>query len=224
MLVGLATAGCGRIGFAPEGSAIVDASSDAQLGDASPDATNVACPSQIRLDDGFDSGLPSSQWEIRIGPQMSVTQTGGVVRFSFGQPSPAGAESSYRQMTAASLREGCVVAELVTVPANGAEAFLAVETATARLRFKVEADKLEADDDVASVDAPYVAAMHRFLRIRDVAGTALWETSSDGTSFVPFHSAPAPDLASAQIELGASTDTSVSGGAVEFAKVLAVVP
>lgn len=161
------------------------------------------------------------------------TSAGGATETAEGRlrlPATAGVTARYTSLRQWTLAGSQVAVKLVAVPAAGGSSSaytslsLVSSTSGTRLRwyFNAVTRDLRAVSDVggsdgAAVILPYDPIGHAWLRIRETAGTVVWETSSDGWDWVIRRSLSTPAWIGTDqilVELAASR----TGGTSDYAE------
>jgi hypothetical protein len=213
-LAALVTAGCGRIGFTPLGD-------DAAGGDAL-----ASCGAIADMTDNFDAAAVSyTRWSTSSNGGVTVAQTAGTAQITLA----TGTGTRYGAFNGAQFYDlgTCMAAvTIVETPrvVSGAEAefCLVQKTPNALLCFDIANGGLNSLYNPGTAmlykNATFDAVADAHLRLRQNAGTVIWETSSDGSSWQFFDSQPSPiDLTQVTIALSAGTFMSVtSPGAARF--------
>jgi hypothetical protein len=186
-LVSLATiAGCGRFGFGdhvPLG--------DATAAPADTIDAGVPCVS-ANITDEFTDGMAAPLFASYAGNGLSISEANQQLVFTFATSVGAGQYAGYDTPTRYPLEGLCVVLHVIAAPSTVAIAYFKISTAASRQIEFFESTNLlvlrthtgqagSIVDNIVTLDfsLPSLA----FWRLRNQAGTAYWDTSSDGVSF-----------------------------------------
>lgn len=235
----MALIGCGRIGFGARGDGGGgDGGGDGAPGDVADalvTGTSV-CPSTVHLADDFEDGVVAPEWMVLTATDLTVAETGGVLRVSYAANSGPNEFAGYREATASDYSVACVIAEIAAIPAasqQAASSYVRIGTGpTDNAAFTFDSGNVRSDlHNGASVKTAdlrtFDPVAHRFLRMRLTATTTYWEASPDGVTYTLLGSVT--DLlhiaSSTQLELMAqSLNATHSAGMAEWASVQVLVP
>ena len=228
----VATGDGGPNGMTTDGDATRAGDANGTVGDA----TTPACGTQVVFEDGWTTAAAGAAWGVGAGVSMTTAEGGGLLKFTFGASVPANTYSSYSQATALDFTSGCMSIGLSSVPnpATDAYCYAGMIDSGNSVNFEVLSDVLYAlsitnsGSTVTTIhSAPYDAAANRFVRIHELAGTYYWDTSSDGTTYVPFASAQTGlDPSALGVLVGTETQAQpvANGGTVTFLPLAVVGP
>ncbi|MFJ3704867.1 MULTISPECIES: LamG-like jellyroll fold domain-containing protein [unclassified Streptomyces] len=182
----------------------------------------VPYPLAMLSDEFDDQRMNATLWTSAGG----ATETEGRLRL----PATAGVTARYTSLRQWTLAGSQVAVKLVAVPAAGGSSSaytslsLVSSTSGTRLRwyFNAVTRDLRAVSDVGGSDGspvilPYDPINHAWLRIRETAGTVVWETSGDGWDWVIRRSLSTPAWIGTDqilVELAASR----TGGTSDYAE------
>lgn len=188
-------------GFCVSGSPDEDAGLDAEPIDAEPspdaDPSTVRCGGLANMRDDFEDPALDPHWWTFSDVGASTLESGGhlAVQLTAGTGSPyAGYTSAYRydftgsQIVAEVSQLGGEVTILEVRAYTGERAQLVGYGVSSELTAAV----YNTADAGERVTIPYVAADHRYWRLREHLGDLLWEFSGDGDTWTELHSEPAP--------------------------------
>ncbi len=202
-----------------------DAAGDAAGGDASAfDAANEdsgtlvpTCGTVDLMRDDFDDSVADWRWEPFAGAGASVSRAHGVLAISLPGGSGASAWAGYSAGLSTSLLDRALTVELQQGTALLSEAqtsLVFMRDSGNQLYITQAGSSLRATHVVVGVlqtaSAVYDSAAHRWLRIREQAGTVEFGTSPDGQTWSVLLEAATPAFASSgQVQLEAG----IEGGA-----------
>jgi hypothetical protein len=185
VVLSLLCGACGRIGF----DAPADTAFDSPVDAADP------CPATISLDEHFPPGsIDTSRWMYQTNPSFTFTQNNGLT-MAFAANVPPGQLASLIEVASHDAHGACLTASVLAIPAvQHAYCDIGWRTPTAnQITWSVSFSGLEATGYVSATmtpstfhSAPFDPIAHKFLRLREAAGTYTFETSATGDVFVPF--------------------------------------
>lgn len=225
-------AGCGRIGFGPDGVGAGDAGGDGRGdGDAAADAfASPGCGATAILTDDFDDGVIGPAWTAMTPHAWTVSEAEGVLRvappFSPALPDSAG----YTQTATVGFAKTCAIAELVAVPTGSplVYAFLRLGTAQKNVELVVEDGQLlgrfnNMGTTGTTGGGAYDPVADRFLRIRNTGSSYVFETGPSLASFTSHGlvggGVVEPSPSTLQLGAGTEAGTTLVSGSAEFANV-----
>ncbi|WP_307126320.1 hypothetical protein [Streptomyces sp. B1I3] len=188
-----------------------------------PTRTGAAPWPVSMMGDLFDGPVQSGLWANVYGGSVV---TGGRARIPLAAGGSAGVQSA-RSWT---LPGASICARLSTAPSplgsSAAEAYFTLNGAAdgTRIGFRLDVVarvlkcvSMVGFADGASVDLPYSAIDHLWLRIRETAGTVYWETSGDGWDWTVRRTLATPAWAVSQ-SLVVSFTNNRTGGTGDYAE------
>jgi hypothetical protein len=215
-IVLLVAAGCGRFGFEqiPRDTGAGGDVTDGSIIDALP------CGPLVALSDNFDDGfIDTTKWTPIVNNGLTVTETAGDLQITLI------AAGGFNYVTFPSVTTyplGTCTARITIVEtpraAAGAEcAFCLAHLATpvGQLCFDISGGVMSSYLKMGTV-TNYVSqtfdpVAHSHLRFRQDATNVIWETSSDGNTWVVFDARPPPiDLTQINVEMFAGTFMNVA--------------
>jgi hypothetical protein len=189
-------AACGRIGF--------DAHPTGDGGGSSDGGTGTPCGGPTAISDNFDDGIQDPTWNLFTKPGMTVSETGGELVITLGDNVAGQNYAGYfgqRYMDMRGSRAFIEVTQTAVPTGMGEAAFLLRADAMNDVGIGIAHGTIGAGLRIAGVETtvmriPYDPIAHRWIQLREDAGTVYYETSPDGTTFTAFANAPTPSYAS----------------------------
>ena len=168
------------------------------------------CPS-LSLQDDFDDGVKSSEWQIRDTGGCLVYESEGRVGFEF--PDSGASECTYHSNTRFDLRASTISIEAPVADIADLEQCLKlripggieVEFELYEGQLRGEKDTVADDDTLFEVSFDPVA--HRYWRFRGAGNTVFWEVSPDGHNWQVMASHESPDWNPGQVAIDIIGDT-----------------
>jgi hypothetical protein len=189
--------------------------SEGRFGDVNLDAPAglAFCPAGD-LVDGFDDGQLAPWWEPYTDLECTALEAAGDLLIAF--PADGVADCGVLSEHLYDLRDSAVTIEAAGLPADPnvrvfLQAGLPGDRET-RLEIEKFGDMLDVEQQVEGADVgqeitPYIAAPHRWWRIRGAAGRIYLEVSPDGAAWTTLHEDDAAfDLSAVRLEVGAGSD------------------
>ncbi|MFG2631389.1 hypothetical protein [Streptomyces sp. NPDC048473] len=186
-----------------------------------PTRTGAAPYPMGMLADDFDDGIVDPTLSTASGGSAEV---GGRLR----QPLASGVVARHTSFREWNLAGSMLAVKLCTIPGiNGSSStsvsmWIYSQTAGTRLRWSCNAvgNQLRAALEVASTDAgaisvPYDPIAHAWLRIRELSGFLLWETSPDGFEWTVVRSLATPARVGTDVTQVEFTATR-TGGTIDY--------
>jgi hypothetical protein len=192
-------------------------------------------PAPVLKEDFDNSERVAERWRIGVlatrpetfDPNVSIEQSHGLLRITPIAHKTGAHFSGYVSTQSFDLNTVSITVQL-RQSAPGAITIFAAAIDSANWRgFRIEGGQLaiesHTNDRVAAKKIPYIASQHRFLRLRasNVAPVVMWETSADGSSWIPEYAETVSiNLAALRIALSAGTTKSSATGAAAFDSVI----
>jgi hypothetical protein len=200
----------------PTGDGDGDGDGDADSDDSDDgviDGSEAACGSMQLLHESFDDGRASVGWIERWYGSASLRLANDRLEMDLGD---YGGAATYRtsqvydlrdselaiemkpggEMTGLALREGAL--ERVDDPVSPLRGGVALQFDSGRLY----AVRLDGTAELVGAEVRYDAAIHRYFRVREAAGTIYWETSPDRSDWWELYSRSTPmDASAVRVEL-----------------------
>jgi hypothetical protein len=209
-LVAAVVSACGRLGF--------EAASDASgPGDGSGDSSGGGSAVAIAPADDFNDGTLAAFWNTYedTAPGSTYAEVNGGLDITLAT-NVAGSYAGYVTATPYTLRDNAVTIELVqrANPILGGGCYLSLVTTdqSQSIDVGIESDGVSASQNaVAFATIPY-GPETRWLRMRELGGTVLWQVSPDGVAWTTYATLARPGFVDAvTINLGGGTYNAVSG-------------
>ena len=190
-----AVAGCGRLRFDAG-----EAPGDALDATDSVDATDAALPCiSTNIADDFNDGIAAPLFMSYAGTGMTISEVNQQLVIHFASFVGAGQYAGYDTLAHYPLEGLCVVLHVIAAPLMPTVAYFKLRTTSSRqIEFFEATGELQLRthsgpagsvvENVANV--PFSLHDHAFWRLRDQAGSAYWDTSSDGITFTQLGAAP----------------------------------
>ncbi len=190
-----AVAGCGRLGFDAG-----EAPGDARDATDGADAIDAALPCiSANIADDFNDGVAAPLFMSYAGTGLSISEVNQQLVIRFASFVGAGQYAGYDTIAHYPLDGLCVVLHVIAAPLTPALAYFKLRTTTSRqIEFFESTGELQLRthtgpagsvvENVANV--PVSLHDHAFWRLRNQAGTAYWDTSTDGLTFTQLGAAP----------------------------------
>jgi hypothetical protein len=188
-----------------------------------PTRTGTAPYPLAMLGDDFDDGqVNTARWPTNVGGATETTA--GRLRI----PLAPGVDTNFTSVREWKLTSSQITAKLAKVPAlNGssncaASMWITSTTAGTRIGWRYDAgtgvlaaQSQTAFADGASVNLPYSAIDHAWVRVREASGTVYWETSGDGWDWVVRRTLATPAWVGAQTH-AVDFPTTRTGGTSDY--------
>ena len=190
-----AIAGCGRFGFGDRGP--LDDATDATNTDGAIDAA-LPCVSANIIDE-FTDGAADPLFASYASTDMTIYEVNGQLVASFAPSVGPGQYAGYDTVVRYPLEGLCVVLHVIAAPTTTALAYFKIRTFTGQqIEFFEATDQLmlrthtgpagSVVEDVLAL--PFSLPSQAFWRLRNQAGTAYWDISSDGLAFTQLSAFP----------------------------------
>ena len=187
-----AVAGCGRLGFGDR-RLPTDATSAADANDAA-----LPCVS-ANITDEFTDGVAGPLFASYAGTGMMIGEVNGQLVASFAPSVGAGQYAGYDTGVRYPLEGLCVVLHVIAAPSSTALAYFKLRTITSQqIEFLESTDQLLLRTHTGpagsvvdnALGLPFSLPTQAFWRLRNQAGTAYWDISSDGLAFTQLSAFP----------------------------------
>jgi hypothetical protein len=184
-------------------------------------------PKARDLIDNFNDNVKDAKWSAYGNPAPSsdrIREVNGRVEIR-PRSGYSGAYSGYSSISTYDLTDSWAHVELVQPlrAADGAETHFLAENGSNSVSFRLEEGYLKCLQSVSGTftvveQVPYDTRSHRWLRLREKAGTFFWDASEDGSTWTPVFSKTTPVTLSSvtlKIQVGV-TETVASPGTAIF--------
>ncbi|HMR06260.1 MAG TPA: hypothetical protein PKA88_10785, partial [Polyangiaceae bacterium] len=147
--------------------------------------------------DNFDDNAINTMWSVKADPGMTVTEAGGLLDITFTAAPTALAYSRIATKVKHDLTSCAAFVEVDTLPSSALSSvytnFTADDGTGNTLEFFVNVGSLSAvlwtaNTPVELKKDTFDNTKHRWLRLREAAGTVFWDTSGDGKTWANFTS------------------------------------
>lgn len=185
------------------------------------DGNAVGCAPSGLFDD-FGDDDPEPLWSSLIQNGSIVMESSGNMVVAPPWDATAGGRSAARTIDLWDMEDGAVLVELdVTLSGDDSTCGIDMDGIDGtRAGFAINDGELfprTAEGTVSAGMVPYEPAQHRWLRLREAAGTTHWEVSADGTAWTAIHSQPTAFYAPAvEVSLWATKYLGEAMGAARF--------
>jgi len=188
-------AACGRLGFGPERDG---ATGEGAAGDVAGNGDGIVpgiCSTTVALADDFEDGTPAAEWSVLAGTNLTLAETNGFLQITFGSNVPASQSAGYVTANPMDFTGACVEVEVAMIPnpATIAQATIRIGTPTDCGDISIYGGAINASQHRGASITRFPAfafdpVAHRFLRMRESAGSWAYEASPNGTDWTQFGS------------------------------------